>query len=200
MRAAYFVTVKPGRLVEWDGLRALVKHLRRRLNEHHLLFLGAPDFSTVGLHLHIVIFNDTGSDRPLASDGDVLEIVGMALVDRGLVEDSHVRVEAARDLESLVNYAIGCKSLGKMWIVPRSLKRKRLLLYPRRLFSKSLREIERERREWCRENRSYFAKRLPLPSLMRMYDQLRLAFERSKPLIERMEGPLWKTLSSPPGS
>ncbi len=182
-RASHFVTLTLPGLLDWSVFESVSGRVVRLLREEGVLFLAAPDFATVGLHLAVVLFV-RGGDQSV----DV-ERLGESIANesRRFVEGARVYAEPARTLEGAVHYAVRHKRGAKFWILPEALGRKRLVSYSSDLLSAPLWRLEREYLQAVRAGKAPS----PWPSrrrLLRFHQGLRgPALARSAPLIEAMD-------------
>ena len=184
--AAYFTTIVFDGLMSWSVFDEARKKVVRVLRDRGVLYLLAADFSTVGLHLALVLFRR--ADRR----HEFIEIERLEdkllRIARQSVPGATAHTGPVEAPRAVVNYILGHRTGQKRWILPASLSRKQLTWYSSALLSAPLWRVQQSFLRAVREGEAPS----PWPSKARLdrfhRDLLTTARDRSMPLIERMDG------------
>lgn len=207
LQALYFVTVKLDHLDDWNVLDQVRTRLKRLLKSSGVEYIGCIDYSTVGLHLHVLVL---APDRAHGISKDALSKLCLKAARDCGVENPSTHIRRAKSLGGSIAYLVGWKDSDRRWLIPKSWARKHFLFYPQNLFRDggSLSQVDQE---WGRARRRvYESKRSPdldveldpdldddrerreLQKLRRVHYSQEYAFDRSYPLIEKVDGPMWR--------
>lgn len=185
------ITVNLPALLDWSVLESVKSATIRKLRDKDVSFLLAVDFATTGLHLHVLIFDTT----PAAGLSKQPSVVSwLEEVAWRFWPDANVNCEPIRSSVGSILYTLGVKPGEKCWVLPMALKRKRLVAYSPELLGKALWMVEKEyvrevalgREPTLRPPDGWFADHASRV--------LTSGLQRSAPLIEAMDGPLWTVI------